>query len=77
MIIGKIGAGKSSLLYSILNEMIPDEKAKIAINGSIAFASQKSWIMSTTLKENIVFFKPFDEEKFKQALHYSCLDKDI
>ena len=62
MIVGDIGSGKSSLLYSILNEMTPDPLSdpKITINGNIAFCSQKAWILSGTLKQNILFFEPYD-----------------
>ena len=67
MIVGDIGSGKSSLLYAILSEMTPDPETdpKITINGSVAFCSQKPWIMSGTVKENILFFLPENEEKLK------------
>jgi ABC-type transport system involved in cytochrome bd biosynthesis fused ATPase/permease subunit len=55
MIIGDIGSGKSSLLMAILNEMVADEQASVLINGTIAYSSQKPWIMSATVKDNITF----------------------
>lgn len=62
MIIGDIGSGKSSLLYAVLNEMTPEEgkNPQIRINGTIAYAAQKAWIMTGTVKENITFFEPYD-----------------
>ena len=79
MIIGDIGSGKSSLLYAILNEMTPEpEKSpRIKINGSIAYSPQKAWIMTGTVKENIVFFQPFDEKRLKDAIYYACLEDDL
>jgi polynucleotide 5'-kinase involved in rRNA processing len=52
MIIGDIGSGKSSLLYAILNEMTPEpyRNSQITINGTIAYSSQKAWIMTGTVK---------------------------
>ena len=79
MIVGDIGSGKSSLLYAILSEMTPDPEAdpKITINGSVAFCSQKPWIMSGTVKENIMFFLPEDEDKLKKVIHYASLEDDL
>ena len=56
MIIGKIGSGKSSLLYSILGEMrVGDVKrTKVHINSTVAFCSQTPWLMNGTVKENIL-----------------------
>ena len=79
MVVGDIGSGKSSLLYAMLSEMTPDPDAhpSISINGSIAFCSQKPWIMSGTVKENIMFFLPFEEEKFNKVIYYAGLEEDL
>jgi ATP-binding cassette, subfamily C (CFTR/MRP), member 1 len=60
MVVGNIGSGKSSLLNAIINEMIPAEKSRVTVSGSIAYSTQKAWIMSKTLQENITFFSPYD-----------------
>jgi ABC-type multidrug transport system fused ATPase/permease subunit len=57
--------------------MIHSERTKITIAGSLAYAAQKPWIMSGTLKDNIVFTLPYDDNKFKNAIHYSSLDHDL
>lgn len=57
-IIGGIGAGKSSLLYSLLGEMKFKEnlpKPRLSVNGSISLVTQKPWIVNDTVKNNIVF----------------------
>lgn len=79
MIVGDIGSGKSSLLYAMLSEMTPDPESnpKITINGNVAFCSQKPWILSGTVKENILFFQPYDEEKFKKVVYYAGLEDDL
>jgi ATP-binding cassette subfamily C (CFTR/MRP) protein 1 len=75
MIVGDIGSGKSSLLYAILCEMSPDPQCnpEITINGSLAYCTQKPWIRSGTVKENITFFQPYDETKMKKVIYYSAL----
>ena len=55
MIIGDIGSGKSSLLMAILNEMIHSKGSQVTLSGSIAYSSQRPWIMSETVEQNILF----------------------
>ena len=81
-IIGPIGAGKSSLLSSILNEMIIVEnnenlEQKILVNGSISYISQSSWIENNTLRENILFKKDYNKEMYLDTLDCCELAQDI
>jgi ATP-binding cassette subfamily C (CFTR/MRP) protein 1 len=39
--------------------------SNITVNGTIAYASQVPWIMNDTIKNNILFGKPYDEKKYK------------
>ena len=55
----------------------PQTNPKISINGEIAFCSQKPWILSGTVKENITFFQPEDEEKLRKVIYYACLEDDL
>lgn len=77
MILGNIGSGKSSLLMAVLNEMITDNDSRVFINGKIAYSAQKPWIMSASVKDNITFESPYDEEKFKRVIHYASLEQDM
>jgi ABC-type Mn2+/Zn2+ transport system ATPase subunit len=60
MVLGDIGSGKSSLLYSILAEMKPEpgHSPQVNINGSIALVVQKAWIMSCSVEDNILMTLP-------------------
>ena len=49
----------------------------VSINGSIAYVPQKPWIINETLKENVLFESPYDEQRYKDALRYSSLESDI
>lgn len=77
MILGDIGSGKTSFLLAILNEMLSDKDARVTVNGRIAYAAQKAWIMSGSVKDNITFLSPYDENKFKKVLHFASLEQDI
>ena len=35
-------------------------KSSVQINGNIAYADQRPWIMNDTVKNNILFGEPFD-----------------
>ena len=49
----------------------------ITINGSLAYISQKPWILNDTVKNNILFGAPFDEQKYQDAVKNSCLESDL
>lgn len=44
---------------------------------SIAFVSQQPWIENATLRDNVLFGMPFDEERYEQTLASCALKKDI
>ena len=79
-IIGEVGSGKSSLLQAILNCLIllnPKECDGIHIKGKIGYVSQIPWIQNETIKNNILFFKQYDEEKYEKVLEKCQLKYDL
>ncbi|EGR28734.1 hypothetical protein IMG5_169310 [Ichthyophthirius multifiliis] len=80
-IIGDVGSGKSSVLYSILGEMRYDKccgfSPQIYVDGKISFVSQKSWITNATVRDNIIFGNQFSEQKYKNVIFQTCLIKDF
>ncbi|VDP24955.1 unnamed protein product [Heligmosomoides polygyrus] len=75
-VIGPVGAGKSSLLSSLLCET-RRISGKLTISGKIAYCSQDVWIFSGTIRENILFGYEFNQEKYRRALEFSALSNDI
>jgi ATP-binding cassette, subfamily C (CFTR/MRP), member 4 len=80
-VVGAVGCGKSSLLLSILRELQSVNNTKetknVLLSGSVAYVSQSIWIVSGTVKHNIVMGRPFDETRFQQVLLACCLDDDV
>ena len=77
-ILGPTGSGKSSLLNAIMNNYyIFSSNSPIIINGEISYGSQQPWIMSDTLKNNILFFKELDIEKYNKIISICQLDHDL
>lgn len=75
-IVGPVGAGKSSILQCLLGELKP-LSGSVDVIGSLGYSSQDPWVFSGTVKENILFGQPFEEDWYKQVLKECCLDEDI
>ena len=79
-IIGEVGSGKSSLLQAIINNLIllnPKECDGIHINGKIGYSAQIPWISNDTIRNNIIFSKPYNEEKYKKIINLCQLKEDL
>ncbi|XP_035472654.1 ATP-binding cassette sub-family C member 9 isoform X3 [Scophthalmus maximus] len=93
MIVGQVGCGKSSLLLAMLGEMQaidgrvhwskPPEcemvhEANISKNRySVAYATQKSWLLNATVEDNITFGSPFSKQRYKEVIDACSLQPDI
>lgn len=76
-IIGEIGSGKSSLLNVCMNNLLLHSEGTVKVDGTIAYVSQNSWIQNKTLKENILFYNEYDEERYEKVLTVCELTKDL
>ncbi|XP_070660846.1 ABC transporter C family member 13 isoform X3 [Malus domestica] len=75
-VIGEVGSGKSSLLSSILGEM-QLVHGSVYSCGSIAYVPQVPWILSGTIRDNILFGKHYDPRRYSDTLEASALNLDI
>uniref|UniRef100_A0A6I8NNY7 ATP-binding cassette sub-family C member 5 n=1 Tax=Ornithorhynchus anatinus TaxID=9258 RepID=A0A6I8NNY7_ORNAN len=75
-ICGSVGSGKTSLISAILGQMTLLE-GSIAVNGTFAYVAQQAWILNATLRDNILFGKEFDEERYNMVLNGCCLRPDL
>ena len=75
-ITGPVGSGKSSLLTAVLGE-IPVREGTISYYGKVAYVPQIPWVFSGTVRENILFGLPFNEEKFQQIVGVCGLTEDL
>ncbi|KAK4337197.1 hypothetical protein RND71_043296 [Anisodus tanguticus] len=63
-----------------LNTIMDSDKIMVLdadINGKISYASQEAWTFAGTIKENILFYSPFDELKYKKVIQACCLEVDF
>ncbi|XP_056882196.1 ATP-binding cassette sub-family C member 4-like [Takifugu flavidus] len=75
-VIGPVGAGKSSLLSSILGEL-PKEKGVLTVSGQMTYASQQPWVYPGTIRSNILFGKEMDPQKYERVLKACALKRDL
>ncbi|BGP39125.1 hypothetical protein JCM10450v2_003079 [Rhodotorula kratochvilovae] len=75
-VVGAVGSGKSSLLQALVGEM-KRTRGEVVFGGQIAYAAQQAWMQSCSLKENILFGRPYDEVRYKQVIADACLEADL
>lgn len=75
-LIGTVGAGKSSLLSSILGEVNIIE-GKVKVKGTISYACQESWVFGASVRQNIVFGESFDRQRYNSVVKACALRKDF
>uniref|UniRef100_A0A8C4XUT6 ATP-binding cassette sub-family C member 5 n=1 Tax=Falco tinnunculus TaxID=100819 RepID=A0A8C4XUT6_FALTI len=75
-ICGSVGSGKTSLISAILGQMTLLE-GSVAVSGTFAYVAQQAWILNATLRDNILFGKEYDEERYNTVLNGCCLRPDL
>ena len=76
MIIGPVGCGKSTLL-SALNKFITLKSGEIKLSGTSSFVAQTAWILNTSVRNNILFGKPYDSKLYEDTLKRAQLMDDL
>jgi ABC-type multidrug transport system fused ATPase/permease subunit len=77
VVVGKIGSGKTALLLGLLGELdrlageceVPDE--------TIGYCAQKPWLQSMSIRDNILFFAPYEEERYQSVIEACALQPDL
>ena len=79
-IVGPTGSGKTSLLNAILNNYIPiylNSNSKMILNGEISYVNQQPWVMTDTVKNNILFNNEFNEDRYNKVVSVCELENDF
>ncbi|KAG2123601.1 hypothetical protein DEU56DRAFT_829341 [Suillus clintonianus] len=82
LVVGPTGSGKTSVLMALLGEMHftpsgPTSWFNLPRKGGVAYAAQESWVQNETIRDNILFGAPYDENRYKTVLHQCALERDL
>ncbi|KAF6002670.1 hypothetical protein F1559_001419 [Cyanidiococcus yangmingshanensis] len=73
-IVGRVGSGKSSLVYSILGELFR-RSGSVHVHGSIAYSAQAAWIYNGTVRDNILFGSPYESKRYPTSHLCECAER--
>ncbi|RAH75359.1 ATP-binding cassette glutathione S-conjugate transporter YCF1 [Aspergillus aculeatinus CBS 121060] len=75
-IVGRVGAGKSSLLQALLGDLWRTE-GEVVVRGRIAYVAQQAWVMNASVRENIVFGHRWDPQFYELTVAACALTDDF
>jgi ATP-binding cassette, subfamily C (CFTR/MRP), member 1 len=77
-IVGPVASGKTSIFRALMGGMRLIQAHNCHVNTpSLAYAPQSAWLLSETVRENIVFGRSFDHAWYEEVLTRCCLHRDI
>ena len=59
------------------NFNVVDGNSCVVINGDVIYAPQQAWVMSSSIRENIVFFNKFNAKRYEEVVKACQLEKDF
>eukprot|EP00934_Nitzschia_sp_Nitz4_P008921 Nitzschia sp. Nitz4//scaffold84_size84139//32260//36378//NITZ4_005195-RA/size84139-processed-gene-0.16-mRNA-1//-1//CDS//3329559024//8911//frame0 len=77
VVCGPVGSGKSTLINGILGEAHAVGNTKVSIQGKVSYVPQTPFILNQTVRDNILFGLPFDEDRYERILDACCLRADL
>ncbi|KAI6039822.1 ABC transporter [Pisolithus marmoratus] len=75
-IVGAVGMGKTSLLQGLTGEM-RRTAGSVEFGGTVSYCAQSAWIQNATIRDNICFGRPFEEERYWKSVSDACLEADL
>ncbi|RDX55375.1 P-loop containing nucleoside triphosphate hydrolase protein [Lentinus brumalis] len=82
LVVGPTGSGKTALLLALLGEMhaIPNGPGSyigLPRSRGVAYVAQESWVLSDTIKANILFGSPYNETRYQRVIEQCGLEHDL
>lgn len=75
-IVGRVGAGKSSLLQALLGDLWKMH-GEVTVRGRVAYVAQAPWVMNASVRENIVFGHRWDPHFYDLTVEACALLDDF
>ena len=75
-VVGRIGAGKSSLIQAILGNMVKEHGA-MRVGGRISYVPQNPWLQNLSVRDNVLFGESYDQSKYDAVIDSCALTMDL
>ncbi|RYP06754.1 hypothetical protein DL764_002951 [Monosporascus ibericus] len=79
IIVGPVGSGKSTLCKALLGE-IPFSEGSVALSTRfphVGYCDQTAFLSNGSVRDNIVGFSPFNNERYTEAIEAAALGLDL
>jgi len=77
-ICGPVGGGKSCLINGIIDEVpAATPMTQVSTKGAVAYVSQTPFILNASLRDNVLFGRPFKPDVYNRVLDACCLRPDL
>ena len=82
-VVGPVGAGKTSLILSLLGELHEagpgqrSHQARRAALGRCAYAPQEAWVLNASLRDNVLLRRPPVPQRYQSVLSACALGPDL
>ncbi len=88
LVTGPTASGKTALLMALLGELTtleghivmsknPSKVDEHGLSHTISYAAQSPWLRHQSIKENILFGYPYDEERYNAVVECCALQPDL
>ena len=75
-IVGRVGAGKSSMLSTMLGDL-HKIKGEVVMRGSTAYVAQSPWVMNASVRDNVTFGHRWDPTFYDRTIKACALTEDL
>ncbi|KAJ5656628.1 hypothetical protein N7507_008578 [Penicillium longicatenatum] len=79
MVVGPVGSGKSTFCKALLGE-VPFSDGSVVTNSQfrhIGFCEQTAFLSNGTIRDNIIGFSPFNDERYNEVIQATSLGFDF
>lgn len=77
VVTGKVAAGKTALLQALLGELDLLEGKLSGPSEAVGYCAQNPWLQSMSIRENILFSAPYEEDRYMEVLDACELTSDL
>ena len=77
VVVGEVASGKTALLEALLGEMDIHGGSLSRPNTVFGYCAQSPWLQSMSIRDNIIFSYPYEEQRYRAVLDVCQLASDV